>query len=100
MAKKEWVAGRAAGVSGWQMAQDKDGMRYAQFNVYELLRNWIGISNNANYRNLVDEWTLGEMYRVRIGHVMAAFGLGFPQATAVRTLLASLATQNRNGLPL
>jgi hypothetical protein len=81
MAKKEWVAGRAAGVSGWQMAQDEDGMRYAQFNIYELLRNWVGILNNTNYRNFLDEWTLGAMYRVENrtcnGSVWARFSSGY-----------------------
>jgi hypothetical protein len=54
MVNKEWVARRAAGLPGWQMAQHEDGMRYGRFDVYELLRNWVGISNDVRYQNLLD----------------------------------------------
>jgi len=46
---------RVVGIPGWRTARYEGGMRSAQFDIYELLRNWVGISNNARYQSLLNE---------------------------------------------
>jgi len=45
----------AVGIPSWRTARYESGMRYAQFDIYELLRNRVGISNNARYQGLLNE---------------------------------------------